>query len=258
LKAFARTSPGLASIIVSVTLEKSADNRDYYFDLFKKITNEARWVKIKSQKMDTEIEDFSIYENLKPGVSISYKVEVRLISDASLCDTLYCIAEFGDYNKYAFSAEVNYNRYLKATNAPFFKIFHVAMSGDRCSCWDSVREEASDVNCSECNGTGFSSGIVYVGRERFIVLNSNKAESLVNEEVINGISKPSPTQSWTTGKYIIKPGYIIIREPNATMYEIMTVNPSIISDVVVRQEIAYREIEQGSAAYAHIASKGRW
>lgn len=251
-KIFARPSPGLLSNIIKLEIPRSIIPSDCIFELYKKQSGMRDWQFLPSNRIINEVEDDNTRGDMKPGISVSYRVIIKnKVTGVIICEA-ECVLEKAKLNPYAAVAQSNYRRYLIASDSPYFRIYHASLAGEKCSCWDEVREESQDPSCLLCGGTGFEQGFAYVGRERFALLNSNSGESTINEIILNGVLKPSPMQSWTTGQYIIKPKYILMREDSSRAYEVISANPSVIKDVLIKQDIIFKEVEEGTPIYNHI------
>lgn len=251
----AKAGPALKSVTFDINIpDELKKEGTLFFELYKKQSGQVEWLFVGSSTSPLDMEDVDILYELKPGVSIDYKLVVkRMDTMATLDIAMNTLSLSPNFNRYALVAETNYERVLEVADAPYFKVYHVSSMGEHCPiCWDDIREESNNPNCEVCAGTGFSSGFVYRGRIRLVLLNSNKSESAINETIINGVIRPNPMQAWTNGKIILRPKYVIVREFNNTAYEILNVSPSLIGERLVRQEVIYREIEQGDPIYDHI------
>lgn len=118
--------------------------------------------------------------------------------------------------------------------------------GQRCSrCWNPTVEKVMDDHCTVCYGTGFEGGYWTA-----IDVNLNYTPVQNNAQYTpTGVEEPVQVQAWTTSVPTIQTFDLIFRIPDAKMFRVVSVQPTELQAVRVRQTLILTEIDKDSIEY---------
>lgn len=149
----------------------------------------------------------------------------------------------GEVDRHALQASRLAWRHLKRDIATKGYLLPRPTKGERCpDCWDEDRQQVTRAQCSSCGGTGFRKGYS-TPVEIFLSFDDKKVhpEDYPNMKFAQGQHK-----MWTANEPIVRDGDYIIRARDLEVYEVLRVQPTTKSGLVVRQPMMGRVVDKSS------------
>ena len=141
------------------------------------------------------------------------------------------------------------NRALKRDFGTECKLYSKMRSGEHCNeCWDDVLGRSIDPNCPVCLGTGYVQG--YYDPIDIYVVFPKEDKSIIIDGELSEIQKDDPPNMAWTGNYpIIKPGDLLLREFDKTLWRIKYVHQTAKRMYLLRQILAIEQVDRHEKEY---------
>lgn len=125
------------------------------------------------------------------------------------------------------------------------KAYHLPRptTGERCEkCWDENRKQRIRSKCQACGGTGFQKGYARPA-EVFVSFDDKKVhpEDMPNMKMAKGQHK-----MWTANEPVVRDGDFLIRKRDMEIYEVLRVQPTTKTGLIVRQPMMCRVVEKSN------------
>lgn len=236
-------------IYISFSIEDTTEDiSKYRFDLYRSNSPTDNFNLIHTNILRFEFCDYSV-NLLNPEIKYFYKIKTINLSTGkeTFSDVFSVIDKKGD--EYTYYLQELYDLYLDAViNNSELLLIKKIRTGQRCDCYDDVRNSSSEGNkCRKCWGTGYVGG--YYSPIK-IMANFYNTQGEQEEMIATGtIETKSPIQLWVPAFPIVQENDILLDTSTNQRSKVMSVRPSIKNGKVIRQTLEISKIPEGDLIY---------